>query len=48
MTSRATWAKAWHSLTFLVIAISMVTQLVLVIRGHGVLVAPSGRTAGLP
>jgi hypothetical protein len=46
--SRVSWAKAWHSLTFLIIAISMVTQLVLVIRGHGVLVAPSGRTAGLP
>lgn len=41
-------AKAWHLVTFVVIAISVVTQLVLVIRGHGVLVTPAGRTAGLP
>jgi hypothetical protein len=47
-SSRATWAKTWHLVTFLVVAISVVTQLVLVIRGHGVLVAPTGRTAGLP
>jgi hypothetical protein len=47
-SSRATRAKPWHLVTFLVIAISVVTQLVLVIRGHGVLVAPTGRTAGLP
>jgi hypothetical protein len=47
-SNRALWANAWHSLTFLIIAISMVTQLVLVIQGHGVLVAPDGRTAGLP
>lgn len=47
-STRATWAKTWHLVTFLVVAISVVTQLVLVIGGHGVLVAPTGSTAGLP
>jgi hypothetical protein len=47
MTNRMSWAKAWHALTFLIIVASMVTQLVLVIQGHGVLVRPDGTSAGL-
>lgn len=47
MTNRPTLANAWHALTFVIIAVSLVTQLVLVIQGHGVLVRPDGRTAGL-
>jgi hypothetical protein len=47
MTNRSSLATTWHGLTFLIIAASIVTQLVLVIRGHGVLVAPDGQTAGL-
>jgi hypothetical protein len=45
--TRTQRATTWHALSFLIIAVSMTTQLVLVIRGHGVLVAPDGRTAGL-
>ena len=45
MTARRTWATVWHVLTFVVIALSMVTQLVLVIRGAGVLVDAVGRAA---
>ncbi len=45
MTARRSWAAGWHALTFLVIALSVVAQLVLVIRGHGVLVDAVGRTA---
>jgi hypothetical protein len=40
-------AKTWHALTILVISASILTQFVLVIQGHGVLVRPDGRTAGL-
>ena len=47
MTNQPSLARAWHTLTFIVIAVSIVTQLVLVIQGHGVLVRPDGRTAGL-
>ncbi|HEY8793660.1 MAG TPA: Pr6Pr family membrane protein [Gemmatimonadaceae bacterium] len=47
MTNRPSLAKAWHALTFVVITVSIVAQLVLVIQGHGVLAQPDGRTAGL-
>lgn len=47
MTNRTSLTKAWHALTFLIIAASMVTQLVLVIQGYGVLVRPDGTSAGL-
>ena len=47
MTNQPSLAKAWHALAFLIIAASIVTQLVLVIQGHGVFAQPDGRTAGL-
>jgi hypothetical protein len=47
MTNRPSLANAWHALTFVIIAASIVTQLVLVIQGHGVLVQTDGGTAGL-
>jgi hypothetical protein len=45
VTGRRTWGASWQALTFVVIALSMMTQLVLVIRGEGVLVDAVGRSA---
>jgi hypothetical protein len=45
--TRAAWARALHASIFLIIAVSMITQLVLVMQGHGVLIEPDGRIAGL-
>ncbi|MEP7087763.1 MAG: Pr6Pr family membrane protein [Gemmatimonadota bacterium] len=39
-------AKAWHSLTFVLIAAAILTQLVLTIQGSGVQLAPDGSIAG--
>ncbi|MDQ2766482.1 MAG: Pr6Pr family membrane protein [Gemmatimonadota bacterium] len=44
MTDRHPVAAVWHGATFLVIAVSIVVQLALVIRGHGVLVETADAT----
>jgi hypothetical protein len=41
-----TRAKAWHALTFLLIAVAVSTQLALVVLGPGAHVDPGGRIAG--
>ncbi len=41
------FARAWHAATIIVIAASMIAQLVLVVRGVGTLVDQSGSTAPL-
>lgn len=46
--TRARVAGAWHSLTVLNCGAALVIQLVLVIKGHTVLVEPDGSTAGAP
>ena len=40
-------ARAWHSMTLLVIAAAMIAQLVLVVHGIGALVDETGNTASL-
>ena len=44
MSDRRTIAALWHGATFLVIAVSIVVQLMLVIRGHAVLVESASST----
>lgn len=46
MEASSTPAKAWHTLTFLLIAIAVTTQLVLTAQGHHALVAHDGSVAG--
>lgn len=46
MTDHASRAKAWHALTFLLIAVAVSTQLALVVLGPGAHVDPGGRIAG--
>ncbi len=46
--TRSQTAKVWHTLTVLNCGIALVIQLVLVIRGHTVLVEPDGSSAAAP
>jgi hypothetical protein len=46
VNAEATVAKSWHALTFVLIAVAFLTQLVLTAEGHGALVEADGSTAG--
>lgn len=46
MSADSASARAWHSLTFLLIAAGIVTQLVLTIAGRGAMVGSDGTIAG--
>ena len=48
MTRRDRAAFAWYAVTALNCGLALVIQLVLVAKGHNVLVEPDGSTAGAP
>ena len=48
MTRRGRAAFAWYAVTALNCGLALVIQLVLVAKGHNVLVEPDGSTAGAP